>query len=150
VPRKTLLSLFLLPLLLACSDQRAAFEIGGSSQHSLTLIRIQNFFWERSASYSIVATRMPECMRRHDMGKGGATTPIEVYAPGNDAWILKQGRRMQVVETRTCEGFARLAEPPADGMGPLQGSFEMRNGSLSFIAAATREAPLDAVAPAQQ
>lgn len=63
MPRKTLLSLFLLPLLLACSDQRASFEIGGSSQHSLTLIRIQNFFWERSASYSIVATRMPECMQ---------------------------------------------------------------------------------------
>jgi hypothetical protein len=47
---------------------------------------------------------------------------------------------MQVVETRTCEGFARLEEPPAEGMGPLQGSFEMRNGSLSFVAAAKSEA----------
>ena len=154
MPRKTLLSLLLLPLLLACSDQRASFEIGGSSQHSLTLIRIQNFVWEKSASYSVVAARMPECMRRHDMGKGGASTPVEVYAPGNDAWILKQGRRMQVVETRTCEGFARLEEPPAEGMGPLQGRFEMRNGSLSFVAAAQSQAatgaPTDAGAPAQQ
>jgi hypothetical protein len=40
---------------------------------------------------------------------------------------------MLVVETRTCEGFARLEEAPAEGMGPLQGSFEMRNGSLSFV-----------------
>ena len=148
--RKTLLSLFVLPLLVACSDQRASFEIDGSSQHALTLIRIQNFFWEKSASYSLVAARMPECMRRHDMGKAGATTPVEVYAPGNGAWILKQGRRMLVVETRTCEGFARLEEAPAEGMGPLQGSFEMRNGSLSFVAAAQSDTPTNAGAPAQQ
>jgi hypothetical protein len=78
------------------------------------------------------------------------TTPVEVYAPGNDAWILKQGRRMLVVETRTCEGFARLEEAPAEGMGPLQGSFEMRNGSLSFVAAAQSDTPTNAGAPAQQ
>lgn len=144
--RKTLLCLLLLPVLVACSDQRASFEIA-SSQHALTLIRIQNFFWEKSASYAIVAARMPECMRRHDMGKGGAETPVEVYAPGNDAWILKQGRRMLVVETRTCEGFARLEEEPAEGMGPLQGSFEMRKGSLTFVAAAKGDAQSDAVAP---
>jgi hypothetical protein len=149
VLRKTLLSLFLLPLLVACSDQRASFEIA-SSQHALTLIRIKNFFWEKTASYAIVAARMPECMRRHDMGKGGAETPVEVYAPGNDAWILKQGRRMLVVETRTCEGFARLEEEPADGMGPLQGSFEMRNGTLTFVAAPKGGAPTEAVAPAPQ
>ncbi|MCB1931330.1 MAG: hypothetical protein KDI45_02535 [Candidatus Accumulibacter sp.] len=132
--RKTLLPLFLLPLLLACSDQRAAFEIG-SSQHSLTLIRVQSFFWAKTADYSVVAARMPECMRRHDMGPGGADTRVEVYAPGNDAWILKQGRRMFVTETRTCDGFARLEDEPADGMGPLQGSFEMRGGRLIFVAA---------------
>ena len=56
--RDKLLPLWLLPLLIACSDQRAAFEIG-SSQHSLTLIRVQNFFWDKTARYSIVAARMP-------------------------------------------------------------------------------------------
>jgi hypothetical protein len=71
VLRDKLLPLWLLPLLIACSDQRAAFEIG-SSQHSLTLIRVQTFFWDKTADYSIVAARMPDCMRRHEIGSGGA------------------------------------------------------------------------------
>lgn len=145
--RKKLLSLFLLPLLLACSDQRAVFEIG-SSQHSLTLIRVHSFFWEKTADYAIVAARMPDCMRRHDMGPGGADSRIEVYAPGNDAWILKQGKRMVVVETRTCEGFAKLEEAPEGGLGPLQGTFQVQSGSLAFVAAARSEAASDAGAPA--
>ncbi len=133
------LRLLLLPMLLAllaaCSDQRAAFEIA-SSQHSLTLIRIQSLDWEKTANYSVVAARLPDCQRRHEMGTAGAESKVEVYAPGNDAWILRQGKRMYVVETRTCEGFARLEAEPEGGMGPLQGTFEMRRGALSFVATA--------------
>ena len=66
-----LLAVLLVPLLVGCSDQRMSFDIA-SSKHSLTLIRVQNFFWERTANYSVVATRMPDCMRRHEMGPGGA------------------------------------------------------------------------------
>lgn len=73
-------------------------------------------------------------MRRHDIGRGGAESKVEVYAPGNDAWILKQGKRMYVVETRTCEGFAKLDAEPEGGLGPLQGTFQMRNGTLVFAA----------------
>lgn len=134
VSRKQL-AILLLPLLVACSDQRAAFEVD-SSQHSLTLIRIQNFFWEKTARYSVVAAHLPDCQRRHEMGPGGADSKVEVFGPGNDAWILKQGKRMYVVETRTCEGFARLEAEPETGMGPLQGTFQMRGGSLVFVAAA--------------
>lgn len=136
--RDKLLPLWLLPLLIACSDQRAAFEIG-TSQHSLTLIRVQNFFWDKTADYSIVAARMPDCMRRHEIGPGGAESRVEVYAPGNDAWILKQGKRMFVVETRSCEGFARLEAEPEGGMGPLQGVFQMRSGTLTFVPAPQSE-----------
>ena len=130
-----LLAVLLVPLLVGCSDQRMSFDIA-SSKHSLTLIRVQNFFWERTANYSVVATRMPDCQRRHEMGTAGAESKVEVYAPGNDAWILRQGKRMYVVETRTCEGFARLEAEPEGGMGPLQGTFEMRRGALAFVATA--------------
>ena len=41
-----LLAVLLVPLLVGCSDQRMSFDIA-SSKHSLTLIRVQNFFWER-------------------------------------------------------------------------------------------------------
>jgi len=128
------LLLLLLPLLAACSDQRAAFEIAGSRQHALTLIRVQMLPWDKTASYSVVAAHMPDCQRRHEIGPGGADTRVEVFSPGNDAWILRQGKRMYVVETRTCEGFARLEAAPEDGLGALQGSFQMRNGTLGWVA----------------
>lgn len=129
-----ILLLLLLPLLSACSDERASVEIEGSA-HSLSLIRVTTFPWDRTAKYSIVAARMPDCMRRHPMSEAGLDAKVEVYSPGNDAWILKQDGRMYVVETRTCEGFATLDKVPEDGMGVLLGDFEMRKDTLVFVAA---------------
>ena len=129
-----LVPLLLLPLLVACSDQRATFEIKGGA-HSLSLIRVIGAPWAKKAEYAVVASRMPDCMRRHAMPEAGLDAKVEVFAPGNDAWILRQENRMYVVETRTCEGFARLDAVPEGGTGPLMGTFEMRGDSLVFSAA---------------
>lgn len=120
-----------LPFLAACTDLRATFEIKGSA-HALSLIRVTGMFWEKTADYSIVAARMPDCMRRHPLSKAGLNAGVEVYSPGNDAWILKQGNQMYVVETRTCEGFAKLDTLPDNGLGVPMGVFEMRNDALVF------------------
>jgi hypothetical protein len=129
-----LLVLLMLPLLAACSDQRVSFEIKGSA-HALTLIRVTGMPWEKTARYSIVAARMPDCMRRHPMADAPLEARVEVYSPGNDAWILKQDGRMFVVETRSCEGFAKLDKVPEEGLGSLMGAFEMRQKVLVFTAA---------------
>lgn len=123
-----------LPLLAACSDLRATYEIRGSA-HSLSLIRVTGMPWEKQAKYSIVASRMPDCQRRHTMSEAGLRTKVEVFSPGNDAWILRQNGRMYVVETRTCEGFARLDKEPETGMGELMGTFELRGDALVFAPA---------------
>ncbi len=123
-----------LAVLAACSDQRAAVELKGGAS-TLTLIRVTGMPWQKTAKYDIVAARMPDCMRRHAMGEAALGASVEVYAPGNDAWILKQGKRMFVVETRTCEGFAKLEQLPDTGTGPLVGTFEMRADTLVFSAA---------------
>ncbi len=129
-----LLPLLLLPFLAACTDLRATYEIKGSA-HALTLIRETSFPWVKKAKYAIVAARMPDCMRRHPMSEAGMNAKVELYSPGNDAWILKQNGSMYVVETRTCEGFAKLDKVPDEGMGTLVGTFEMRNDNLVFVAA---------------
>ena len=129
-----LLPLLLLPFLVACTDLRATYEIKGSA-HALTLIRETSFPWVKKAKYAIVAARMPDCMRRHPMSEAGMNAKVELYSPGNDAWILKQNGSMYVVETRTCEGFAKLDKVPDEGMGALLGTFEMRNDNLVFVAA---------------
>ena len=126
--------LALLPLLAACTDLRATFEIKGSA-HALSLVRVTGMFWEKTAEYSIVAARMPDCMRRHSLGKAGLKARVEVYSPGNDAWILRQGKQMYVVETRTCEGFAKLEKEPDSGLGVPMGVFEMRGSELVFTPA---------------
>ena len=140
------LPFLLLPFLAACSDQRASFEIKGSA-HALTLIRVTGMPWAKTAKYDIVAARMPDCMRRHPMPEAGLDAKVEVYSPGNDAWILKQDGRMYVVETRTCEGFANLDKAPESGMGPLMGTFEMRKDTLVFVAAPKVEAPATSAPP---
>lgn len=124
----------LLLLLSACSDQRATVEIQGSA-HALSLIRVTTFPWDKTAKYSIVAARMPDCMRRHLVAEAPLDARFEVYSPGNNAWILKQDGHMYVTETRTCEGFATLDKAPEDGIGALLGDFQMRNETLVFVAA---------------
>lgn len=126
----------LLPFLAACSDQRATFEIRGSA-HSLSLIRVTGMPWASQAKYAIVASRMPDCQRRHTMPEADLTTKVEVFSPGNDAWILRQNGRMFVVETRACEGFARLEKEPDTGLGELMGAFQMRGDALVFSPAKT-------------
>ena len=126
-----LLPLLLLPFLSACTDLRTTFEIKGSA-HALTLIRVTGMPWEKTAKYSIVAARMPDCMRRHPMSEAGLNAKVEVYSPGNDAWILKQNGRMYVVETRTCEGFAKLDQAPEEGLGAPAGVVELRQDVLVF------------------
>ena len=118
----------------ACSDTRATYEIKGTA-HSLSVLRVQDVFWKKTAKYSVVASRMPDCMRRHAMSEAPLDAAIDVYAPGNDAWILKQGERMYVVETRTCEGFAKLDKAPASGLGERVGRFEVKNDALVFVPA---------------
>jgi hypothetical protein len=123
-------------------DDRATFEINGGA-HSLSLIRITNTPWAKTAAYSVVASRTPDCARRHAMPEAGLHAKVEVFSPGNDAWILRQERRMYVLETRTCEGFARLNAEPEGGLGTLMGTFMTRGDNLVFVAA-----PKAAAAPA--
>lgn len=127
----------LVPLfLVACSDQRASAEIEGSA-HSLSLVRITTWPWEKSAQYSIVAAHMPDCQRRHAIGEAPLDAKFEVYSPGNNAWIVKQGARMFVVETRSCEGFAPLDKVPESGLGTLFGTFAMHGDALVFSPASS-------------
>ncbi|MDR2507935.1 MAG: hypothetical protein LBD67_08095 [Candidatus Accumulibacter sp.] len=132
--RYQFLLVFLLPLLAACSDQRASYEINGSN-HALSLIRVTSFPWEKTAKYIIVPTRMPDCMRRHNLPNAPLNARFELFSAGNNAWIIRQRSRMFVTETRTCEGFAPLDKVPETGMGTLVGVFEMRDGALAFILA---------------
>ena len=119
-------------LLAGCSDQRATFEINGGA-HSISMIRVTSMPWDKTAEYSVVASRMPDCMRRHNFPERMLNARIEVFSAGNGAWVLRVNKqRMYVLETRTCEGFARLDAEPDGGLTDLKGVFEMKNDQFVF------------------
>lgn len=125
-----------------CTDDAASYMIDGR-YHSLSLAREQPYFWESKVRYSLIVTRLPTCQRKHPMVLGNPLAKTELWDLGGGTYLLKQSNRMYVTETRTCEGFAPLAEVPETGMGTLLGAFQEKDGEFRF-----KPAPAAPVPPA--
>lgn len=133
--RHLLLPLLALPLLSACVNDGATYEIDNTREHVLSLIREQPYFWDSKVNLYMVVSRMPACMRRHSMGAFTEKTRVEVYQVPSGAFIIKAGKKMFATETQTCESFAKMDAEPAEGMGTLMGTFRMKKGELVFVKA---------------
>ena len=131
--RPLLLALLAAPLLTACINDGATYEIDNTREHVLSLIREQPYFWDKKVELYMVVSRMPACMRRHAMGSGTAKTKVEIYQVPSGAFIVKAGKRMFATETQTCESFAKMDEEPPEGLGKLIGSFIEKKGVLVFV-----------------
>ena len=131
--RHLLLSLLALPLLTACVNDGASYEIDNTREHVLSLIREQPLFWESKLELFMVVSRMPACMRRHPMGTGTATSKVEIYQVPSGAFIVKVGKRMYATETQNCVNFVKMDGEPAEGMGKLMGTFREKKGVLVFV-----------------
>lgn len=131
--RTALLALLAVPLLSACINDGATFEIDNTREHVLSLIREQPYFWDDKVNLYFVVARMPACMRRHELGTGTAKTKVEVYQVPSGAFIVKAGKKMFATETQTCEGWAKVGEEPEGGMGKLIGTFRVKKGELVFV-----------------
>jgi len=130
--RHFLLPLLAAPLLTACVNDGATYEIDGTREHVLSLIREQPYFWDSKVEFYLVVSRMPACMRRHSLGTGTDKTRVEVYQVPSGAFIVKVGKKMFATETQTCESFATMDSEPAEGMGQLMGTFRVKKGELVF------------------
>ena len=130
--RHLILPLLAAPLLSACVNDAATYEIDDTREHVLSLIREQPYFWDSKVELFLVVSRMPACMRRHSLGAGTAKSRVEVYQVPSGAFIIKVGKRMYATETQTCEGFAKMDSEPVEGMGQLMGVFRLKDGELVF------------------
>ena len=131
--RHLLLSLLALPLLTACVNDGASYEIDNTREHVLSLIREQPYFWDNKVDLFMVVSRMPACMRRHPMGTGTATSKVEIYQVPSGAFIVKVGKRMYATETQNCVNFVKMDGEPVEGMGKLMGTFREKKGVLVFV-----------------
>jgi len=133
--RHFILPLLAAPLLGACVNDGATYEINNTREHVLSLIREQPYFWDSKVELYLVVSRMPACMRRHSMGTGTPTSRVEIYRVPSGAFIVKAGKRLYATETQTCESFAKMDDEPAEGMGQLMGTFQVKKGELVFVKA---------------
>ena len=133
--RHLILPLLAAPLLSACVNDGATYEIDNTREHVLSLIREQPYFWDSKVNLYLVVSRMPACMRRHSMGVGTPTSKVEIYQVPSGAFIVKAGKRLYATETQTCESFAKMDAEPVEGMGQLMGTFRIKKGELVFVKA---------------
>jgi hypothetical protein len=144
--RHLILPLLAAPLLTACVNDAATYEIDNTREHALMLIREQPWFWDSKVELFLVVSRMPACLRRHSIGLVSPNTKVEIYQVPSGAFIVKAGKRMFATETQTCENFAKMTEEPAEGMGTLMGTFQVKKDVLVF---AKEETPESAAAKPQ-
>ena len=137
---RLLFVLLLLPLLSACVDDRVAYE--GEGSQIITVIREQKWPWDKDIELSIVVARMPDCMRRHTIGKVSTQSKVELWQYRPDTYVLRIGDRLLATETRTCEGMEKLKEEPPGGMGTALGAFAEKNESFVFIPEAVPAKPV--------
>lgn len=141
--RHLILPFLALPLLNACVNDGATYEIDGTREHVLSLIREQPYFWDKKVNLYMVVARMPACMRRHSMGAGTETSKVEVYQVPSGAFIIRSGKRLYATETQTCESFAKMESEPVEGMGKLIGAFRVKKDKLVFEKAESDPAPAE-------
>ena len=121
----------LLMLLAGCENSAAPFMVDGS-QHAISLIREQRYFWSSEVEQSLVVSRLPACQRRYPIVAGttdGAN--IEVFEAGHLLWALRQQRRWYLSSTEKCL-LQEWQDPPAEPPGREIGRFLRRDGALVF------------------
>lgn len=151
-----LLPLLSLPLLAGCINDAAAYRIDGRD-HAISVSREQNFFWEKTMKFAVIAARLPDCQRIHLLNPAPRNTRVELWQPGPGTFVLKQGEAYFLTETQTCKGFQKLAAAPQEGLGDKVGVFEEKGDRFVFTpepkpvtppAAAAEAVPAPATEPA--
>ena len=131
--RKTLLIAAILPVLAGCVSDGAAVHIDGK-EHSLSIVREQKWAWDDKLDIYLVATRMPECQRRHKLKPAPVrASGVDVFMVDLNTYHLRQGSRWYRIETKTCEGFESLKGEPDKDVGDHVGTFKMSEGSYRFV-----------------
>jgi len=121
-------------LLAGCENSAAPFMVDGS-QHAISLIREQRYFWNSEVEQSLVVSRLPKCQRRYPIGPGTTeSVRIDVFEAGNLLWAFRDGERWYLASTEKCL-VQEWTDHPAQPPGREIGSFLRRDGELVFVPA---------------
>ena len=129
------LAVLSLVCLTACENQAASRMIGGSKEHSISLVREQRWFWGDAVDQKLVISRFPECQRRFEIDPGKVGEPgLELYGVSDMLYLAHQGPSWYAVGTEECQ-LQKYDRPPDPVPGTLLGRFTQQDGRLVFEAA---------------
>lgn len=124
-------------VLTGCENDVASYQVPDAGV-SLTLIREQRWFWDKTAAVAVVVARMPDCQRRHALAptRPGAAR-VDVYQAGQGLYLLRQGNAWHAAQAADCS--LEAVEEPAQGAQIVAlGSFGRDGGKLAFSPAEPR------------
>ncbi len=123
-------------MLAGCENEAASYQIGGSREHAITLIREQRYFWSPESDVALVVAHAPECQRRHALNRTPVEdAPAELFQTADDAFLLRNGQEWYAIATGACE-VQRVDAPAGTARGTPLGAFGRAGSRLRFIAAA--------------
>lgn len=134
-PRLQPLCALPLALLLAgCMQDSASYPLAGDN-HAISLVRYQNWPWQRTVDLDVVAIRLPDCNGGLRVREVPRDAELALYEPpaeyAEPILILRVQQRHFAVSTTSCR-VQEFKEPPADP-GRLLGRFRERDGHLGFL-----------------
>ncbi len=123
-----------------CENDAASYQIGGSKDDALTLIREQRYFWDGSANVALVVARYPDCQRRHTLnGTPLAEVRADLYEAAPRRYLLRNGDAWYAIDQRACAA-SQTNPPQPNQTGVLVGVFDRIDNKLRFQAAAPQAA----------
>ncbi|MGC3964761.1 MAG: hypothetical protein QM803_15975 [Rhodocyclaceae bacterium] len=130
-PARTVLLLALPAVLAACENSGASYQIGGSADHTISLLREQAFFWSDTVQQALVPANLPDCQRRYALPDDTkAMTPMDVFATPAGDFVVQQGSHWYAVTMSGCS--VQVLQQAPQEMGHKVGGFALRDGKLAF------------------
>lgn len=116
-----------------CENSATAYPIDGR-EHALILVREQRLPFAAIEQF-VVTSRLPVCQRRWQIQNDASPmTPMRLYAAGELLWALEQKGRWYLASTEDCK-VQRWERPNPEGLGPLVGTFQEKDGQVAFVPA---------------
>lgn len=134
---RPLIAAALLSALSGCMSDSAAYLVDGDKNHTITLLRNQDWFWKDTANINISPTRLPDCQESILVKDVPRKAELALYwAPEDFAepiYILDIEGDFYALSTQNCK-TQRFEEKPANP-GTLVGYFTETDGKFGFTAA---------------
>jgi hypothetical protein len=116
-------------LLAGCIKDSASYYIdNNSNDHAITVRAEQEYFWSDRITLTLVASNMPDCLRRFDLQPVAADdVNVELFSSAPGMFTVRSGEQVMQVDAQTC---TTVAGTPA--FGQALGIYHLDGEKMAF------------------